>query len=622
MITKTIGLGSEYTDLYAEIKAASGDTIIVNSLEEFFMNITKIAALENGKFLRLPLDEPMFVIDANTRKISIPTDFSTNGLSVQGDHLAETIFFKIDRYFDFVDLNTKDIYINWKLGDQSGTSKNFIKSIDIEPGYIIFGWPVAKELTAKSGVLSFAVQICGKDASGALTYNFNTLASTIAIKDGLVLNAPIEVNVTNDILNMLTDSAYSMDDVPVSDITWVSGAGNGLVANGPSAEYAKEVNLPTTLDDKGNVGDKTVDLYALAKANEATVVYHPDADVNYELKGIQAEGAKIDGIIYYADAEGKAIASTEVIDAWFAENRPADAAPVYLRYCVLKADAARNYDIRANGVKYQADGSTLGVGETARSELVTVPAAKAPKVSLAIAAQAELGEGYAVDESANAVYLDATNGATLTASFGLGEDMDDDDKGAWKYVWSKKIGTSKNFESAKEAIYTKNESDDLAVAEEGEFKISLEHYKNGTTANSENEVSITASYLASPIATIALTSGVQEVGDNLFYNSGSSKASNRSVSVAVSATLGTGAENEKIYGDATKLSYVWERTNSVIPEEEGEEIVWEAVDEKNSASIVIKTEGYYRVKVINSYNGSSYSKYSKTFYVYDTASSV
>lgn len=620
MITKTIGLGSEYTDLYADIKAASGDTIVVNSLEEFFMNITKIAALENGKFLRLPLDEPMFVIDANTRKISIPTDFSTNGLSVQGDHLAETIFFKVDRYFDFVDLNTKDIYINWKLGDQSGTSKNFIKSIDIEPGYIIFGWPVAKELTSKSGVLSFAVQICSKDASGALTYNFNTLASTIAIKDGLVLNAPIEVNVTNDILNMLTDSAYSIDDVPVSDITWVSGAGNGLVANGPDAEYAKEVNLPTTLDDAGNVGDETVRLYALAKANEATVVYHPDADVEYELVGIEATGTKIDGIIYYADAEGNTVAGTNVIDAWFAENRAADAAPIYLRYCVLKANAARNYDIRANGVKYQADGSTLGVGETARSELVIVPAAKAPEVSLAVAAQAELADGYTVDASANAVYLDATNGATLTASFGLGEGMTDDDTGAWKYLWSKKVGDAKGFESARiedEIKYTKAKTDDLAINEEGEFKVSLEHYKNGTTTNSINEVSIIASYLASPIAAVDLTSGVQEIGENLYYNSASNKAANKQVSVVANATL----EGEKIYGDVNKLSYVWERTDSINPEE-GAEIIWETVDNKNSASISIKAEGYYRVKVINSYNGSSYSKYSKTFYVYDTAPSA
>ena len=198
--------------------------------------------------------------------------------------------------------------------------------------------------------------------------------------------------------------------------------------------------------------------------------------------------------------------------------------------------------------------------------------------------------------------------------------MTDDDTGAWKYLWSKKVGDAKGFVSARaedEIKYTKAKTDDLAISEEGEFKVSLEHYKNGTTTNSINEVSIIASYLASPIAAVDLTSGVQEIGENLYYNSASNKAANKQVSVVANATL----EGEKIYGDVNKLSYVWERTDSINPEE-GAEIIWETVDNKNSASISIKAEGYYRVKVINSYNGSSYSKCSKTFYVYDTAPSA
>ena len=60
-------------------------------------NIIQISNLDL-KFLRLPLDEPLFEIDANSRKINVDaTPFKTNGLSVQGDNLAETIFFKITR---------------------------------------------------------------------------------------------------------------------------------------------------------------------------------------------------------------------------------------------------------------------------------------------------------------------------------------------------------------------------------------------------------------------------------------------------------------------------------------------------------------------------------------------
>lgn len=608
MITKTIGLGPEYTDLYKAIETASNGAIVVKNLEEFFMNITRIAALENGKFLRLPLDEPMFVIDADTRKISIPSDFSANGLSVQGDHLAETIFFKIDRYYDFVDLNTKDIYINWKMGDQSGKSKNFIKSVDIEAGYIIFGWPVAKELTAKSGNLSFAVQICSENANGELTYNFNTLVSTIPIKDGLVLISPVEVDATADILNMLVDSKYSKDEIPVADITWISGNGKGLVANGPKAEFKDEVNMPTTVV-AGTPSDTPVKLYALASAGGDVVVYHYEQGVTGAMEGVEvgADDAKIDGVIYYTDAEGTALASAAEIEDWFAKK--ADAKKLYLRYCVLTADEAKAYGIKANGAKYDSKSQVIGVGDTKEGAIVTVPSAKAPIAKMSIKTQAELEDGYTVEEGVNAVYLNPETGAVLTAEFELSDGMTSDDKGVWEYIWTKKIGSSKEFVAANAPAFATAASDDLTITDEGEYKVKIAHYKNKTTVESAEAEAITASYLASPIDTITLSSSGKEIGDNLSFNSAGSM-SKRSVKVSALATINGS------YGKDANIKYVWEKTPE-INLEEGEEIVWESVGEK--ADLTISAEGYYRVKAINVYNGSAYTGVSKSFYVFDTA---
>ena len=85
MITKTTNLDSQYMELFEEIGRKSesqGKKIIVRNLEEFFGSIQEIAALDS-KFLRLPLDEPMFAIDANSRKIDVDaTPFKANGLSV------------------------------------------------------------------------------------------------------------------------------------------------------------------------------------------------------------------------------------------------------------------------------------------------------------------------------------------------------------------------------------------------------------------------------------------------------------------------------------------------------------------------------------------------------------
>lgn len=127
MITKTTNLSDAYTKLFDEIRQKSNGAIDINSVEGFFGNIIEISALvvnEEGltgkKYLRLPLDEPMFEIDANTRKIDVPAEFKSNGLSVQGDHLAETVYFVIDRYFDYMDFNNTSVSINWKMGSETG----------------------------------------------------------------------------------------------------------------------------------------------------------------------------------------------------------------------------------------------------------------------------------------------------------------------------------------------------------------------------------------------------------------------------------------------------------------------------------------------------------------------
>ena len=117
--------------IFEEIAELGGPKI--ENLEQFFGNIQEIAQLD-PKFLRLPLDEPMLEINANTRKINIDsTDFKANGISVQGDHLAETVFFKIDRYFDYIDL-TYCKENNIKLGIATSNSRDLAEGLLMNTG--------------------------------------------------------------------------------------------------------------------------------------------------------------------------------------------------------------------------------------------------------------------------------------------------------------------------------------------------------------------------------------------------------------------------------------------------------------------------------------------------------
>ena len=90
-----------YEDRIDQINKAfekQGSSTRITSFESYFGNIEEIYALSTnfrgsaandsnagtpGKFLLLPLDEPLSYIDANKRTINIPADFNKNGIGVR-----------------------------------------------------------------------------------------------------------------------------------------------------------------------------------------------------------------------------------------------------------------------------------------------------------------------------------------------------------------------------------------------------------------------------------------------------------------------------------------------------------------------------------------------------------
>ena len=296
MITKTLNLDSAYQELFDEVREKSNGAINVNNLEAFFGSITEIAALDS-KFLRLPLDEPLFEIDANTRKITVPAEFRSNGVSVQKDHLAEIIFFRIARFFDYTDLSTCDIVINWKMGSNEGKTTRFIKFNEpykvVEMGEetalngIVFGWPINNIVTEKSGQLTFAIEFFKKAINPdtneeEIIYSFNTLPATVNIKDGLVISEEVEaVTLDTDILRTLVNSSFGEGTAAVGDLVWITGDGNGLVvgeANDSGVvlkDFVATLNLPTSIVS-GVPQSAPVSLYAYGYVDEFTDIQYSD----------------------------------------------------------------------------------------------------------------------------------------------------------------------------------------------------------------------------------------------------------------------------------------------------------------------------------------------------------
>ena len=262
----------------------------ISSLNDYFQHIKDLAGLAIGQgrsgsdpyFLRLPLDEPFLEINANTRGITVPGELSQ--IAVVGDKLAEIVFFRIDRYYDAVDLNTRHIYIEWEVPDGNGgvtkgISRDFLRDTQSEKDKIIFGWLIDDKLTKNPGTIKFAVrfvewfdneavnQANRREALDVATngtqmlYSFSSLPATISVVSSLnyslfeddealsIYSQQTEENIGTMVL-YLEDS--DPDSATESAVVEISAAPNFVrdlaapfygTANLPAGEIYNKVNL-------------------------------------------------------------------------------------------------------------------------------------------------------------------------------------------------------------------------------------------------------------------------------------------------------------------------------------------------------------------------------------------
>ena len=127
----------------------------------------------------LPYAHNIYDIDLKTRKIHGP-EF----IGVQRDHKSEVIYFRVDRYFDYMDLANTVCIIQYIV---PGDIKR-VPYIYVVPFYdtfkfskenkIIFPWNVGGITTSKDGKIEYAIRFFKIDGDGnnaKLVYSLNTL---------------------------------------------------------------------------------------------------------------------------------------------------------------------------------------------------------------------------------------------------------------------------------------------------------------------------------------------------------------------------------------------------------------------------------------------------------------
>lgn len=190
------------------------------SLDEFFHYMANLYELDHT-YLMLPLDEDPFVINLNTRTISVPSSFSKIA-GVQNDQIAETIQFSVDRYFDAMDLANTEIWVQWTAPGKDGKLHEGATCIEVrdymtEADKIRFAWPLDSDITAVPGNVQFSVRFWKKgtvpeynpttgeyEDVTKIVYSLNTLTATIPIKPAL----QPELNDATTINNPLADGFF------------------------------------------------------------------------------------------------------------------------------------------------------------------------------------------------------------------------------------------------------------------------------------------------------------------------------------------------------------------------------------------------------------------------------
>ena len=89
-ITELLNNRNQYEGLFDGTEGTENPNIQINSLAEYF-GVLDVLYKIHPRFIRLPLNEGYYIIDANTRTITPGS--STPTFAVRGDHVAETIYF-------------------------------------------------------------------------------------------------------------------------------------------------------------------------------------------------------------------------------------------------------------------------------------------------------------------------------------------------------------------------------------------------------------------------------------------------------------------------------------------------------------------------------------------------
>jgi len=156
---------------------------MITNMQEYYDKLFEIQSQNPPVIADLPYAKTIYEIDAHSREVNSP-----KFLSVLKDHKSENIYFKIDRFVDYMDLSTTTCIIQYKT--KKGTGIYPVPFYDIrtlaEEDKMIIPWCIDGYATAASGKVEYAFKFYKIDRDGkVMLYTLNTIPTTGEVLYGM-----------------------------------------------------------------------------------------------------------------------------------------------------------------------------------------------------------------------------------------------------------------------------------------------------------------------------------------------------------------------------------------------------------------------------------------------------
>lgn len=182
---------------------------MIISVDEYVKYLSYIQSNNRPAIAVLPSSEKVYEIDLKTRQIETP-----EYLSVEHDHKSETVYFKVDRFFDYMDLSQTTCIVQYITADNKAR-------IYVVPFYditsyskedkMLIPWCVDGGATAAAGTIQYSIRFYKVDAEGQqFLYNLNTKPARSKILYGMEVqdmneDYDLTPSVYDEVMAMLTD---------------------------------------------------------------------------------------------------------------------------------------------------------------------------------------------------------------------------------------------------------------------------------------------------------------------------------------------------------------------------------------------------------------------------------